>query len=131
MNHKRPPIPAMIVIVLLVIVSAYFIVTQTLENDNGALTASGTIETTIVNVAPETAGKVKDVLAEEGQPVKMGDPLLVLSDSMLVAERAVAAAQLDSARAGVQAAQNAFQTAESQYQITLEGALAEGKKTRL
>jgi len=131
MNHKRPPIPAIIVIVLLVIVSAYFIVTQTLENDNGALTASGTIETTIVNVAPETAGKVKDVLAEEGQPVKMGDPILVLDDSLLAAQRAVAVAQLDSAQANAQAAQNALQTAESQYQMTLEAALAEGEKTRL
>jgi multidrug resistance efflux pump len=131
MNHKRPPIPAIIVIALLVIVSAYFIVTQTLENDNEALTASGTIETTIVNVAPETAGKVKDVLAEEGQPVKMGDPLLVLDNSLLGAQRAVAVAQLDSAQANAQAAQNALQTAESQYQITLESALEEGEKTRL
>jgi multidrug resistance efflux pump len=131
MNHKRPPIPAMIVIALLIIVSAYFIVTQTLENDNGGLTASGTIETTIVNVAPETAGKVKDVLAKEGQPVKTGDPLLTLDDSLLVAQRAVASAQLDTAQAGAQAAQTALQTAGSQYQIILEAALAEGKKTRL
>jgi multidrug resistance efflux pump len=131
MNHKRPPIPAMIVIALLIIVSAYFIVTQTLENDNGGLTASGTIETTIVNVAPETAGKVKDVLTKEGQPVKTGDPLLTLDDSLLVAQRAVASAQLDTAQAGAQAAQTALQTAGSQYQIILEAALAEGKKTRL
>jgi multidrug resistance efflux pump len=131
MNHKRPPLPAIIVIVLLVIVSGYFIVTQMLETDNGALTASGTIETTIVNVAPEIAGKVEEVLAEEGQPIKMGDPLLILDDSLLAAQRTVAVAQLDSAQANAQTVQDALQTAESQYQMTLDAALAEGEKTRL
>jgi multidrug resistance efflux pump len=131
MNHKRPPLPAIIVIVLLVIVSGYFIVTQMLETDTGALTASGTIETTIVNVAPEMAGKVEEVLAEEGQPIKMGDPLLILDDSLLAAQRTVAVAQVDSAQANAQAAQDALQTAESQYQMTLDAALAEGEKTRL
>jgi multidrug resistance efflux pump len=131
MNHKRPPLPAIIVIVLLVIVSGYFIVTQMLETDTGALTASGTIETTIVNVAPEMAGKVEEVLAEEGQPIKMDDPLLILDDSLLAAQRTVAVAQVDSAQANAQAAQDALQTAESQYQMTLDAALAEGEKTRL
>jgi HlyD family secretion protein len=131
MNHKRPPIPAMIVIVLLVIVSAYFIVTQTLENDNGALTASGTIETTIVNVAPETAGKVKDVLAEEGQPVKMGDPLLILDDSLLAAQRRVAQSGVDSAHSALLMAQSAHDLAQAQYDAALTGARAEEGAARL
>lgn len=131
MNHKRPPLPAMIVIVLLVIVSAYFIVTQVLSEDNGTLTASGTIEGTIVNISPEISGKVKEVLVEEGQPVKLGDPVLVLDDSLLSAQRSVAVAQLEAANAGVQAAENALASAESQYQIALEAALAQGKSTRL
>ena len=29
MNHKRPPVPAIIIVALLVIISAYFIITQT------------------------------------------------------------------------------------------------------
>ena len=131
MNHKRPPIPAIIVVFLLIAISAYFLVTQSLDEKNGALTASGTIETTVVNVSPELAGKVKEVPMEEGQPIKMGDPLLLLDDSLLVSQRAVALAQLDSAKAGVQSAQNALATAQSQYQITLEGALAQGESTRL
>jgi HlyD family secretion protein len=131
MNHKRPPIPAILVVLLIVIVSAYFIVTQALADESGALTASGTIETSVVNVSPELAGKVKEVLVDEGQPVKMNEPLLILDDSMLASQRAVAVAQLDSANAGVQAAQNALGTAQTQYQITLEAALAQGEKTRL
>ena len=90
MNHKRPPVPAIIVVVLLVIVSAYFIVTQAVGDKDGALTASGTIEATVVNVSPEVAGKVKEVLVEEGQPVKPGDPILILDESLLAAQRTVA-----------------------------------------
>jgi multidrug resistance efflux pump len=131
MNHKRPPIPVIVILLVLIIASAYFVVTQTLGDEDGALTASGTIETTVVNVAPEMAGKVKEVPREEGQPVKTGDALLILDDSMLASQRAVAIAQLDSARAGVQIAQNALATAQSQYQITWEAALAQGEKTRL
>ncbi|HET9914350.1 MAG TPA: efflux RND transporter periplasmic adaptor subunit [Anaerolineales bacterium] len=131
MNHKRPPLPAIIVVVLLLVVSAYFIVTQALAEDNGALTASGTIEGTIVNISPEISGKVKEVLVEEGQSVKLGDPVLVLDDSLLTAQRAVAVSQLDAANAGVQSAQEALKSAQSQYQITLEAALAQGKSSRL
>jgi multidrug resistance efflux pump len=61
MNHKRPPLPAIIVIGLLVIVSVYFLVSQGLSKKNGALTASGVIEAVQVNVAPELAGKVTEV----------------------------------------------------------------------
>lgn len=131
MNHKRPPIPVIIVLLLLISVSAYFVVTQTREDPNAALTASGTIETTVVNLSPEMAGKVKQVLVEEGQSVKAGDLLFLLDDSMLLSQRAVAAAQLDSAIAGTLAAQSVLETAKSQYQITLEGALAQGEQTRL
>jgi multidrug resistance efflux pump len=99
--------------------------------DNGRLTASGTIESVTVNVSPEMAGKVTEVLAEEGQAVKGGDPLLRLDDSLLMSQRAVAVAQLNSAIAGTQAAQNALATAKTQHQITLEAALAQGKSTRL
>lgn len=131
MNHKRPPLPAIIVIALLVIVSSYFIVTQLLENDNGALTASGTIETTIVNVSPETAGKIKDVLAEEGQPVKTGDPLLVLDDSLLAAQRRVAQSGVDSARSALLTAQSAHDLAQAQYDAALTAARAQEGAQRL
>jgi multidrug resistance efflux pump len=131
MNHKRPPFPAILVIVLLIAVSAYFLVTQTLSKDESALAASGTIETSVVNVSPEMAGKVKEVAVEEGQPVKMGDPLLVLDDSLSTSQRAVAVAQLDAAKAGVQSAQNALLTTQSQYQIAMDAALAQGESTRL
>jgi multidrug resistance efflux pump len=117
MNHKRPPVPAIVILILLVAVSAYFIYTQSLEDKNGALTASGFIEATQVDIAPELAGKVTEVLVDEGQAVKAGDPLLRLDPSLLTAQRAVAATQVDSAKAALGSANLqyalAIQTAQS------------------
>ncbi|HRJ57467.1 MAG TPA: efflux RND transporter periplasmic adaptor subunit, partial [Anaerolineales bacterium] len=97
--------------------SAYFIVTQTSGADETALTASGAIEATQVNVAPEISGKVTDVLVEEGQPVSTNDPLLRLDPSLLSAQRAVASAAVDSAN-------TALASAQLKYAQTLETALA-------
>ncbi|HEX2997868.1 MAG TPA: biotin/lipoyl-binding protein, partial [Anaerolineales bacterium] len=125
MNHKRPPVPAIIVAILLVIVSVYFVITQVLRDDNSTLLASGTIEATIVNVSPEMSGKVKEVLVEEGQPVKAGDPIIVLDDSLLAAQRAVAQSGVDSAQDALQSAQSALALAQAQYDSTVTAARAE------
>jgi HlyD family secretion protein len=101
------------------------------NKDDGKLRASGTIEAVEVNVSAETSGKVKEVLIDEGQTAKMGDPLLNLDDSLMTAQRAVAFTQFDSAKAGVTSAQTALSTAKSQYQIALEAALAQDRKTRV
>lgn len=119
----------MIVVFLAAIVYFGFLVVTT--KDDGKLRASGTIEAVEVNVSAETSGKVKEVLIDEGQTAKIGDPLLNLDDSLMIAQRAVASAQLDAANAGVASAQNALNTAKSQYQIALETALAQDRKTRV
>ncbi len=131
MNHKRPPVPAIVIILLLIAVSVYFIVTQTTADENGALTASGSIEATTVNVAPEMAGKVMEVLVDEGQPVKTGTPLLRLDDSLLQSEKQTAQTALDSANAAVKTAEVALESARLQYDITLTNALAQEKNTRI
>src|SRR5215218_7806961 len=115
MKHKLPPIPVRILILLILVVGGYYAFRSLQGPKEGALTASGTIEATTVNVSPETAGKVKEAPVEEGQPVRDGDPLLSLDESVLGSQRAVTVAQLDSANAGVQIAQNALTTAQSQY----------------
>lgn len=117
MNHKRPPIPAIVILLLVVVLSIYFIVTQTAGADETALTASGAIEATQVNVAPEISGKVTEVLVEEGQSVSTNAPLLRLDPSLLAAQRAVSSAAVDSATAALAAAQ-------LKYDQTLESALA-------
>jgi multidrug resistance efflux pump len=131
MQHKLPPLPVRILLVLAIVIGGYYAFRSLQPQEDGALTASGTIESTVVNVSPEMAGKVKEVLVQEGQPAKMGDSLLKLDDSLLASQRMVAVAQLDAAMAGVQTAQNALATAQTQYQITLEASLAQGESTRL
>lgn len=117
MNHKRPPVPAIVILVVLVAVSAYFIYTQSTAEKNGALTASGFIEATQVNIAPELAGKVTEVLVDEGQAVHAGDPLLRLDPSLLTAQKHVAAAALNSAKATVA-------NAEKQLEIASQNAIS-------
>lgn len=117
MNHKRPPIPAIVILVLIIAFSVYFIVTQSTQEKDGVLTASGTIEATQVNIAPELAGKVIEVLIEEGQFVMKDSALLRLDPSLLTAQRAVASAQVDSANA-------ALASAQTKYDQTLEAAIA-------
>jgi HlyD family secretion protein len=120
-----------VMIVVFLVAIVYFGFRVISNKDDGKLRASGTIEAVEVNVSAETSGKVKEVLVEEGQSVKTGDALLKLDDSLMAAQRAVASAQLDTANAGVTSAQNALNTAKAQYQIALEAALAQDKKTRL
>jgi HlyD family secretion protein len=117
MNHKRPPLPAIIVVALLVILSAYFILAQAFSDKNGALTASGVIEAVQVNIAPEIAGKAAEVLVEEGQSVSMDDPLLQLDPSLLAAQRVAAVAGVDSA-------QSALASAQTKYDQALQAALS-------
>jgi HlyD family secretion protein len=117
MNHKRPPIPAIVLLVLIIAFSIYFIVTQSAQEKDGILTASGTIEATQVNIAPELAGKVTEVLVEEGQFVTKDSALLSLDPSLLTAQRAVASTQVDSANA-------ALASAQTKYDQTLEAAIA-------
>lgn len=130
MNHKRPPLPAIVIILLLIAVSVYFIVTQSVAEENGALTASGSIEATTVNVAPEMAGKVVEVLVDEGQPVQAGVPLLRLDDSLLQSEKRTAQSALDSANAAVRTAGVALESAQLQYDLTLSNALAQESTSR-
>lgn len=131
MQHKRPPLPAIILVVVLIAVGIYYGVRTLNANGNGTLNASGTIEATVVNVSPEMAGKVKDVLASEGQAVKSGDPLISLDDSLLAAQRTVAQTGVDSARSALLTAQSAYNMAQAQYDATLTAARAQEGGARL
>jgi HlyD family secretion protein len=130
MNHKLPR-PAIAVIVIAVLLAIYFGYNALTNNKSTSLTASGSIEATIVNVAPEMAGKVADVLAEEGQHVKTGDMLFSLEDTLLQEQRKVSVANLDTAKAVSDTSQTTLEIAQAQYQVALQTGLAEDKQTRL
>jgi multidrug resistance efflux pump len=132
MERHFPPLPVRIVVVLIVLGTvAYFGIRSFDTRDNGQLSASGTIESVVVNISPEMAGKVTEVLVEEGQFVRMGDPLLSLDDSLLVAQRTVAQSGVDSAYSALLTAQSAYAMAQAQHDATLTSARAQQGAARL
>jgi HlyD family secretion protein len=64
----------------------------------GALTASGTVETTEITVAPELAGKILAVDVQEGDTVHVGDAVVHFDGTLLNDQRTIAAANLEAAR---------------------------------
>src|SRR6185369_15348293 len=101
------------------------------NRDDGKLRASGTIEAVEVNVSPETAGKVKEALVEEGQPVKIGDPVLRLDESLLTAQRRVAQSGVDSAHNALLTSQGAYNLAQAQYDAAVSSARTQQGAARL
>jgi HlyD family secretion protein len=128
--HKPPLAVRIVVILLLLSTILYYAFRSLAPEENGVLKASGTIEATQVTLAPEMAGKVMDVLVEQGQAVRKGDPLLSLDDSLLTAQRAVASSQLDTAKAALHTASAAYAVAQQQYDVTLTNVIAQEAATR-
>ncbi|HEY3311372.1 MAG TPA: efflux RND transporter periplasmic adaptor subunit [Anaerolineales bacterium] len=97
---------------------------------NGILTASGTVETTEIVIAPELSGKVLEVLVDNGATVKAGDVLLKLDDTLLKAQRAIAVASLETAKAAALTAGSGVASAQAQYDIAANTALIQNMRTR-
>jgi len=114
-----------IVIILALLIGGYYGVRALTGANNGALTASGTIETTDVLVGPEIGGKVAEVMVQEGDPVKTGDPLFKLDSTLIQAQRNVAASALNTAKQSALTAQAALASAQAQYDIAQNTALSQ------
>jgi HlyD family secretion protein len=120
-----------IVIIVVALIGGYYGVRALSGANNSALTASGTIEATTVNVSPELSGKVKEVLVDEGQVVKTGDPLFRLDDTLLKAQQAAAVAGLNVTQAAALTAQAAYASAQAQNDIAVTAARNQAHSTRL
>ena len=132
MNHKLPPLPVRIVLGLVILSTILYYAFRSMSVEaSGELKASGTIESVVVNVSPEMPGKVKDVLVDEGQLVRMGDPLLSLDESLLAAQKSVAQSGVDSARSALLTADRAYAMAQAQYDASLIAARAQQGAARL
>ena len=121
------------IVMILVFIGAaiYFGFRVFANKDDGKLRASGTIEAVEVNVSPETSGKVKDILVDEGQSVRKGDALLVLDDSLLTAQQQVSQSGVDSAHSALLTAQSSYNLAQAQYNASLTAARAQEGAQRL
>ncbi len=64
--------------------------------DSGVLRASGTIEATKVDVSFQIGGRVAEVIADEGRPVRRGDTLARLDSSELKAHVQQISASIDA-----------------------------------
>jgi RND family efflux transporter MFP subunit len=82
---------------------------------------SGTIEVDEVHVGPRSAGRVAKILAQEGDVLKTGQPIVELDADELRARRDLAIAQVDTAirDADAQAAQLEFSRADAKRQQDL------------
>jgi len=88
-----------IIVILALIGGGTWWWSQQQKQSTPELKGSGTVEATQVNVGPEVAGRVVEVMADEGQAVKAGQVLIRLDDALLVAQRAQAEAAVNTARA--------------------------------
>jgi HlyD family secretion protein len=118
-KNKRIIIPVSLVL-LLIIIGAWYALQGATTSINGALQASGTVEADEVLVASEMAGKVAEVSVEKGAAVNANDVLLKLDDTLLqtqhqqtVAALGAAVANLSTAQAGLKAAEAARQVAQA------------------
>lgn len=80
--RSRRVIPGLALIVVIAAIAGYFWWKPAQEE--GLLTASGTIEATDVDVSFQIAGRVAEVLVDEGQAVKTGDLVARLAAEDLV-----------------------------------------------
>jgi len=125
MHPKRPPVPVIVIILLALLVGGYYGLQALFDETNDKLQASGTIEAIDISVSPEMAGKVAEVLVNEGDTVKVGELLLSLDDSLLAAQRGTAAVQVDMANAAALTSDSTLASAQTQYDQTLQSALVE------
>lgn len=96
MKHRIVPIA--IVLLVLAGLGGYYWYTQANAPDATKLVLSGNVEAVTVNVAAETAGKIKEFKVDEGAAVKKNDVLALLDDT-------AAGLQLDQTKAALAVAQ--------------------------
>lgn len=105
---KKARIPIIVILVIGIVAAGgwYYYSRNKATATTGPLSASGTVETTEISIAPEIAGKILQVNVDEGDTVKKGDVLFSLDNTLLQAQRNVAAAARNTAQAALESAQS-------------------------
>ena len=84
-----------------------------LEGVQGQDSYSGVAEAVEVAVSPQIGGRIAEVYASEGDPVKSGDPLFNLEEELLTSQYEQAAAGLEAARSNLESAHASYDLAEA------------------
>ncbi len=77
----------------------------------------GTIEARSVDINAKIPGKISEMIAEEGQTLKAGDPIAVIDAKDITAKKDGLSAQAQAAAAGVSAAEAQLKAAQGQLQV--------------
>ncbi|HNB54828.1 MAG TPA: biotin/lipoyl-binding protein, partial [Anaerolineales bacterium] len=110
--HPNPrKIAPVLIFLVLTAAAIYYLSTVSGTEAVGPLSASGTVETVEISLAPEINGRVLEVLVTEGDAVSVGDTLVRLDDSLLQAQ--------------LQQAQAALAVAQANYDLVSAGSPAE------
>src|SRR5512139_139235 len=115
--NPRRVLPFVILLVALAAAGYWYFVLRPTQQSNGALTASGTIEASQVQISPEASGKITEVLASEGDHVQAGQEMVRLDQTLLLA-------QLEQARA-------AQAQAQANYDLVAAGTPAEQRQAAI
>lgn len=108
------------IIVCLVLVVFLLILAACSGDGDSGLSASGTISSKSVSIAPEVGGKIVEVAADEGDEVNEDDLLFRMDDELLSAEVEQSQAAVQVAEAALEAASDQLATAETQYEIATQ-----------
>jgi HlyD family secretion protein len=107
-RRSRIIIGVILLAVIIALGSWYYL--RTTAAANGAVIASGTIETTQVRISPEVSGIVMEISITEGQEVQAGQVLAKIND-------ATAKVQYSQVQAALQSAQESLALAMSNYDL--------------
>jgi HlyD family secretion protein len=109
---------APIIILIILAAAVWYFWGEAAQQDNGPLSASGTIEANKVNLSSEIGGKVIFVSADEGDYIKVGQVLIQFDDQHLKAQLDQAEAALVQARANYDLVASGLPDEQRQLAIT-------------
>lgn len=100
--HKVPKKLIILPLALLIALAGaawWYLDQNSVRAENDQIAASGTIEATQIEIAPEIGGQIAEVLAQAGESIQAGQELVVFTDALLEAQMLQALAALDQAQA--------------------------------
>lgn len=118
----RRIVPFLVIIILAALV-IWYLGSANAQQENGPLSASGTIEAEQLSLSSEVGGRVEEVAAQEGDKVDLDQVLIRFDDSLLKAKLLQAEAALAQAQANYDLVARGL--TEEQYQLGIAAARME------